>query len=49
MKNRGFIAMNPRKTHVSVSYAGITRIRFAGLGAPLRLLSQDDPAPLFAL
>ena len=37
--------MNPRKTHVSVSYAGITRIRFMGLGVRFRRLSRDNPAP----
>ena len=40
--------MNPRKTYALVSYAGITRIRFTGLGVRLRRLSREYPAPLFA-
>lgn len=42
--------MNLRYDRVlSVSYAGITRIRFQGLEAPLLLLSQENSAPLIHL
>ena len=37
--------MNPRKTHVSVSYAGITRIRFMGIRASIHSVSAGKTQP----
>ncbi len=34
------------KKAFSLSYAGITRIRFHGVGAPLPHLSRENPAPI---